>query len=76
MNSTRIKALMKLIDRLGDLRGDLDTIRNEEKEYRDSMPEDQQESARYLRSEEAICSLELALEDLDDAVSFIEEAVV
>lgn len=42
MNDTRRKRIMKLVDQLSDISEELETIRDEEQEYIDNIPENLQ----------------------------------
>ena len=73
MNNDRRKALRKvaeefkeLIGKLADCRMELETLRDEEQECLDNMPENLQGSDRYQAAEDAISAM-------DDAISTIED---
>lgn len=74
MNNTRRKELQAIIDKLEDLKGDLELLQEEEEEYRDNMPENLQGSERYEMAEEAISNIEEAVSGLEDVISYIESA--
>ena len=75
MNKIRRKQLQEIIDRIEDLKSDLEALKEEEEEYRDNMPENLQSSERYELADEACNNLNYAFDDLEDAVSYIEEAI-
>lgn len=86
MNAQRRKALADLMDRLTplaatitDIKDALESIRDEEQDSFDNMPEGLQQSDRGQASEEAISTLDSAIDDLenfdiDNIVSSIDEA--
>ncbi len=47
----------------------------EQEEYRDNMPENLQGSERYEKADEACDNLRGALDSLEEAINYIEEAV-
>ena len=75
MNKERRKSLREIQSKLDRLGQDLETLKEEEEEYRDNMPENLQESERYQRADEVCDLLMEALESMDSAYQQIEEAV-
>ena len=75
MNKERRKSLREIQSKLDRLGQDLETLKEEEEEYRDNMPENLQESDRYQRADEVCDLLQEALESMDNAYQPIEEAV-
>ena len=75
MNKERRKSLREIQSKLESLGQDLEALKDEEEEYRDTMPENLQESERYQRADEVCDLLQEALENLDNAYQQIEEAV-
>lgn len=75
MNAPRRKNLQKVIDMLEALKSDVETARDEEKEYRDNIPENMQESDRYYKSDEACDNLNYAMDNFDELIDFITEAM-
>lgn len=74
MNAPRRKALESIKSSLADLQLQLETIRDEEQEYYDNMPEGIQMSEKGEKANEAVSSLEDAINNLEDVVSQIETA--
>ena len=76
MNAARRKQIKAIITRLGavsdlgleDLKADLETIRDEEQEAYDNMPEALQAVERGVASEAAVSAL-------DDVINALEEAI-
>ena len=75
MNKIRRKALQEIYDKLSDLREELETIKDEEDESRENMPENLQGSERYEQSETASCNIDEAMEYLSSACDSIESAM-
>ena len=75
MNRTRRKCLANLSELLEELRISVETLRDEEQEYMDAMPENLQGSTRYEVAEAAVSNLDDAMDSISDAISSIEEAM-
>lgn len=75
MNTKRRKAISTIVDKLEELRMDLDVIREEEQEAYDNTPESLQETERYAQSEEAITAMEDADNSIGDAIDYLSEWV-
>ena len=74
MNKVRRKALSEIAEQIGTLRGELETLRDEEDEYRENIPESLQGGEKYELSESASDSMNKALDSLDEAIGSIESA--
>lgn len=79
MNNNRRKEISKIIEdiesavstakeKLEELQTSIESVRDEEQEYMDNMPENLQGSERYTTAEQAV-------DNLDSAVSSIEELI-
>ena len=75
MNKIRRKALQEIYDKLSDLREELETIKDEEDESWENMPENLQGSERYEQSETASGNIDEAMEYLSSACDSIESAM-
>ena len=75
MNKARRKALEEIADRLSVLMAELDSLKDEEEEYRDNMPENLQDGERYEKADSACSSLGDAIADLESAIGSVEEAI-
>ena len=75
MNNLRRKEIQGIIDRLEELQSDLETLKYEEEEYRDNIPENLQGSERYEKADEACDNLNSAFYSLEEAVSYMEESM-
>lgn len=61
-----IERLQPLVDEIESLKSDIETIRDEEQDYYDNMPEGLQQSDRGMTAEAAIS-------ELDDVVSMFDD---
>lgn len=68
MNKARRLSIMKTINSLQILKSDIENIQSEEQDAYDNLPESFQDSERGDRMQEAI-------DNLDDAMTLIDEAV-
>lgn len=75
MNAARRKKLEKVIDQISELQEDLQSLLEEEEEYRDNIPENLQESDRYYKADEACDRLGEAVYELENAAGDIREAI-
>jgi uncharacterized coiled-coil DUF342 family protein len=82
MNKDRRKALSNLCDEvralegtLSDLKDQLDTLRDEEQEYYDNMPENMQDGDKGQLAQTAIEAMEEAINALDEMIGNVDTAV-
>ena len=75
MNKQRRKALQIVFDKLREIEEELETLLEQEEEYRDNMPENLQTSEKYEKTEETIYSLEAAIELINNAADEIEAVI-
>ena len=75
MNNNRRARIQALIDKLEDIKEDIDSIKDEEQGYYDNMPESIQAGERGDKAQEAIDNLESTLDYLNDVTGFLEEAL-
>lgn len=75
MNKIRRKNLQTIIDRLEDIKADLEEIIYEEEEYRDNIPENLQGSEKYERADEACDNLNDAADTLNEVIDSITTAM-
>lgn len=75
MNKIRRKALQEIFDKLSALSDELESIKEEEDESRENMPENLQGSERYEQSETASGNTDEAMEYLSSACDSIESAM-
>ena len=75
MNNTRRNELEKLRLKIEELVSELETIKEEEDEYRDNMPENLHGGTRYETSEAASDCMDYALDNLNEAIDNIIESM-
>lgn len=75
MNANRRKELEKVIALIKDAEGQLETLKDEEQEAFDNMPESLQYSEKGERMEEIISYLEDSFSDLGSAIENITSAI-
>ena len=74
MNRIRRKQIADLVEKLYVIQSDLETIKDEEEEYRDNIPENLQTSERYEKADNACDCLDSALYSLEELLGYLEEA--
>lgn len=74
MNNARRKQIAAIVERLQELRAELDEVENEEQDGFDNMPEGLQQGERGQAMELAVENLGSAGDALDEAISYLEEA--
>lgn len=72
MNKQRRKAIDNVTGKIRDLLVDLETLRDEEEEYRDNIPENLQGSERYEQADECVDGLTEAIENIESALDDID----
>ncbi len=73
MNNVRRKRIGEAMKHLSLARELLETVRDEEQEAYDNLPENLQESERGQKMEEAVDTLDTAVSDLENVESSLEE---
>lgn len=74
MNADRRKTLAKIAETIEAAKTDLESIRDEEQEAFDNMPEGMQQGERGTAMEAAVQELDEAIDGLDSALSNIQTA--
>lgn len=74
MNSSRRKEIRDVITKLKDIAGEIESIKDEEEEAFDSLPESFQYGENGEKMQEAINNLEYAFDSIDDIVDYLNEA--
>jgi len=74
MNAERRKQLKKLLDTVEEVKTTLETLKDEEQDYYDNMPESLQGGEKVDKVQMAIDVMESAGNSLEEVVSYIEEA--
>ena len=72
MNQHRLKEIHSLAERLSEILSEVETLRDQEREYLDAIPENMHEGEKHARSELAVESLESAVSSIDDARGQLE----
>lgn len=75
MNRIRRKALAEIQAKIEELQSQLETLMNEEEEYRDNMPENLWGSERYEKADTACDNIGNAMDGLQEAIDYIVEAM-
>jgi ribosome recycling factor len=75
MNANRRKEIKKLSSQLEDLKMSIESIKDEEQEHLDTMPDSLKEGDKGQSAENAINALTTAMDDVDAVVTQLEEAV-
>ena len=74
MNKARRTSLMNLQDIINKAKEKLEELLEEEEKARDNLPENLLNSERYERAEAACYNITDAIDSLEEAMSYIEEA--
>ncbi len=74
MNRERRTAIDGIIEKLNDLRDEIERVKDEETEAFENLPESLQGSERGQAMESAMSSLEEAYDSVDSAICSLEEA--
>lgn len=74
MNANRRKQLQAIVDELTNLYIQIETLRDEEQDAYDAMPENMQSSERGEKSENAIEQINNAAGSIEEAIECLNEA--
>lgn len=74
MNKERRKRLKKIHEMLSEVCSELESVKDEEEENFENIPENLQNSERYDKAAHTVELLEDACCYLDDVMQFVEEA--
>lgn len=74
MNNIRRKAIQEIMDKLEDLKCDIESLKDEEQEAFDNLPEGIQASERGEAMESAVYNLDEAYESIESVIESLEEA--
>ena len=75
MNKARRKAIEEIIDQLGTLKEQIESVCEEEQEAYDNLPESIQYSERGEAMSEAASDLEDAASSIDDLMSTLQDII-
>lgn len=73
MNAKQRKSIEKFVEKIDEVKTDLEYMQEEETEKFDNMPEGLQESERGEAMQEAIENLEAAVGSLEEAIDYLNE---
>lgn len=74
MNKARRSAIQKIIERLEEIRDDIDAVKSEEEEAYGNLPESLQESERGEAMSEAIDVLDSAYSSIEESLDYLDTA--
>ena len=75
MNKARRKAIEEIIDQLGTLKEQIESVSEEEQEAFDNLPESIQYSERGDAMDEYITDLDDAASSIDDVMSTLQDII-
>lgn len=75
MNNNQRKELQKIVDKIEDLRIEVEYIRDEEQDKIDNMPENLQGSERYYSMEEVVTYLNDGISELENAIENLNSVI-
>ena len=75
MNKDRRARIQALINKLEDIKEDIDFIKDEEQEYYDNMPESIQAGEKGDKAQEAVDNLDYAYSQIDEVIEYLEGAL-
>lgn len=76
MNNKRRKQIDKAIEMLTTASNFIESIKSDEEEYMDNIPENLQGSSRYSDAEDACNYLEEAIDDIGSAIDNLNSASI
>lgn len=74
MNNKRRVRVDDVIEKLRNIQSEIGDILSEEEEYRDNIPENLQGSEKYENAENNCDNLQNASDQVDEVISYLEEA--
>jgi hypothetical protein len=75
MNNARRKALTTINERIAEFRGVLEELKDAEQEYYDNMPESFQVGEKGQKAETAVDAIDSAIQSIEEAAGYLDEAV-
>jgi len=75
MNKVRRTSLQEISVKMEDLKSDIEALRDEEQEYADNMPDSLQSSEKHDTAENAVSSMDEAIEGLESAINAIGQSI-
>lgn len=74
MNKERRKAIEAITAKLDELKGEIETLQQEEQDYFDNMPESFQNDDKGERAQAAADALQEAIDQCDEAINSLNTA--
>lgn len=74
MNKARRKQISEIIDALEIAMSSIDSVRDDEQEYLDNIPENLQGSDRYSIAEDAVDNLDNAYDSIQEVIDYLSAA--
>lgn len=75
MNAERRKRITNIIDKLGEIHEELETVSIDEQDAYDNMPENLQGSIRGERSYEVAGELDNCADDIQDIINRLQDSI-
>lgn len=75
MNASRRKSIQEIIDHLEEIKSTIETLKDEEQEAYDNLPENLQDSERGETMEAAAESLDNVYNSIDEALESLVESL-
>lgn len=72
MNNTRRKQIQNIINKLLDIKNEIDDLVIDEEDCLDNIPENMQDSERYKKSEVALENLSNASDTVEEVIEYLE----
>ena len=72
LNKARKRVISDAVIRLREVRGVIETVRDDELNAMENVPENLQESERYSSMEDAVDIMDDAIDNLDDIISALD----
>ena len=72
MNNQRRKAIEDVVGKITDLVAELESLKDEEEEYRDNIPDNLQGSERYEKADECVDGLTEIIDTIESALEEVD----
>lgn len=74
MNADRRRAINKLSSQLDEIKGEIESLRDEEQDYIDNMPESFRQGEKGDLADQAISNLDEAVSSVESAIDSLNSA--
>lgn len=68
MNKNRRKLLQQQLDILQQVKAEIESLKDDEQQYADDIPENLQNSNKHTTAEQAVSNLEYAISKINEAI--------